>query len=88
MHGKTVSSNLYDNKPVDHRNDEWCHNHTLKLDNISPMTERDKRLLESVKYKIIKQEGKDGIIEVAKMCPRCFCVVLIDTINRPLLRSI
>ena len=74
-----------DDKPVDHRADQWCHRHRLRLDNIDNPTERDKRLIESIRYKIIKQEQRDGTIKIMKVCPRCSAIITVDIIKRPLL---
>lgn len=73
-------------EPIDHTKDLYCHNHKLMLDDISPQTDRDKRLIASVTYRTEKFEQKDGKIKVYKVCPRCTSMIFINTITRPLLK--
>lgn len=71
--------------PADHKGDEWCHRHNLKLDDIAHPTERDKRLIASVTFVTKKQVREDGRIRVYKTCQKCHQVVELDVIDRPLL---
>lgn len=72
-------------QPTNHKDDEWCHRHNLKLDDINHPTERDKRLIASVTYITKKTPRVDGRIRVYKQCPRCFQTIELDIIDRPLL---
>lgn len=72
---------------VDHRNDNWCHLHQLQLENIDHPTSRDKILIAAVAYKTIKKTGDNGEIIIEKICPKCYQVIHINTVNKPLLRG-
>jgi hypothetical protein len=70
---------------VDHKNDQWCHRHQLKLDDPDHPTDRDKRLIASVEYRTLKLSQEDGKMLVVKQCPRCFSTVEVGVIERALL---
>jgi hypothetical protein len=72
--------------PRDRKKDFFCYRHQLKLDDPNnPNSERDKRLIESVRYETIKQDLDDGTTRIYKKCPRCLDTVEIDIIKKPLL---
>lgn len=84
--GKSPAINLAQSGTIPERkDDDFCRRHPLKLDNPQEPTERDKRLIDSVRYKIKKRDDEDGRTHVIKQCPRCFHEVEIDIIKRPLL---
>lgn len=72
-------------EPIDRRGNEWCHLHNLNLDDIDHPTERDKRLIESIRYQTRKYDLEDGTTRVVKQCPRCFGTVEVGIISKPLL---
>lgn len=74
-------------QPVDHRGDQWCHLHALRLENPDHPTENDKKKIEAIRLKTIKQEQPDGTIKIFKYCPKCFMHIYVDTITRPLLAN-
>lgn len=67
-----------DDIKTDPKKANFCTRHNLKLDDIDDPTDRDRRLIESVRlvpYKII---DKDGMIVRGKKCPRCFQMIEIS----------
>lgn len=65
---------------VNHDTDQWCHNHNLRLDDIENPTERDKKLIESVRLVPYKITEKSGTIKLGRTCPRCHRVFPLSEI--------
>lgn len=63
----------------------FCRRHRLNLENPKEPTERDKKLIDTIRYVIKKLPQPDGTIRVVGECPRCLSTVEIDIIKRPLL---
>lgn len=69
---------------IDRSNAQWCWLHNLQLDNIDKPTERDKRLIASVRLKPYKGKDKNGKLIIGRSCPRCGNIIIV---NSPLLDS-
>lgn len=57
-------------KGEDHSKSQWCWRHNLQLDNIDKPTDRDKKLIESVRLRPFKRYEKGKLI-MGRSCPRC-----------------
>lgn len=62
---------------VDRSAFKYCWLHKLKLDDINHPTERDKKLIESIKLKPVKSFDKFGKPQLARTCGRCGNTVII-----------
>lgn len=65
----------------DPKKEVYCRYHPLKLDDIDHPTERDKRLIETVRLQTKKTVMPDGRTRVYKICPRCNRCIDLDIID-------
>lgn len=71
---------------TDQTNDLFCNRHNLLLENTAQPTDRDRRIIKTVTYKIVKL-ADEGKTKVYKVCLRCHKTMEVNTIDRPLLRE-
>lgn len=60
------------NEAIDRSKSTWCWMHKLNLENVDHPTERDKRIIETTRFKPFKRKDpKTNEIVYGRMCPRC-----------------
>ena len=69
--GEIIDHSEKNSDPVDRSNEDYCWLHPLKLEDKNNPTERDKKLIESVRLRPVKSHGKDGSVRMGRQCPRC-----------------
>lgn len=73
-------------QPIDPTAATFCWNHKIVFENAQNPTERDKHLLDSIRFRPFKTTDRNGNIELGRSCPRCQNTVMVSK-DRALLHS-